>query len=285
MVAVLVLGVMGPCLVWSPAVAQQRPALTEDPQPIPEGKMLLEMGVDHAWNQTFPVSGLEGKLLRAPLLGISIALGRIAELQVDGISLSRLSISRRFEAPLSDLVTARGDRTSSVDDFVVGTKVRLLSETASRPAIGLRFATRLPNAGNEKGIGLDTMDFFQDVLIGKSFGKTRFIGRFGVAFLSDPTRGDRQNDVFTYGFSVVQDLRSVSLVLDANGHVSTRPSVPPPGTQTRGTATFGFRYSRGALRFDAGFYSGLTSDDGRTGLTGGLTWTFDNFLERSEPSP
>ena len=35
-------------------------------------------------------------------------------------------------------------------------------------------------------------------------------------------------------------------------------------------------------RFDAGFYSALTSEDGRTGLTAGLTWTFDNFLHPPE---
>ena len=30
--------------------------------------MLLEAGVDHTWTQRFPVSGLQGNLLRGPLL-------------------------------------------------------------------------------------------------------------------------------------------------------------------------------------------------------------------------
>ena len=175
-----------------------------------------------------------------------------------------------------------GNSTVSIDDFVVGAKVRLLSETAHRPSIGLHFATRLPNAGNEKGIGLDTMDFFQSVLIGKTVSSTRFIGSLGLGILSDPTQGDRQNDVLTYGFSIIQAIKSFAVVFDANGRVSTRPSTPPPGTETRGTATFGFRYKKGAIRFDVGFYRALTRDDNRTGLTGGLTWTFKSFLHPSE---
>ena len=240
-----VLGLLWLGLASSPAAAQQRPLLTEDPNTIAEDMMLLEMGLDHAWDQTFPVSGLEGNLLRAPLLGISIALGPAAEMQIDGISLSRLHINRRFDAPLADVVSSQGNSTASIDDFVVGAKVKLLSETAHRPGIGLRFATRLPNAGNEKGIGLDTMDFFQSVLIGKSFASTRLVGNLGLGILSDPTQGDRQNDVLTYGLSIVHGIKSFAVAFDANGWISMRRGTPPPGTDTRGTTTLGFRYTRG----------------------------------------
>ena len=279
-----VLGLLCLGLASSPAAAQQRPLLTEDPNTIAEDKMLLEMGVDHAWDQTFPVSGLEGNLLRAPLLGISIPLGSAAELQIDGISLSRLSINRRFDAPLADVVSSQGNSTASTDDFVVGAKVKLLSETAHRPGIGLRFATRLPNAGNEKRIGLDTMDFFQSVLIGKSFASTRLVGNLGLGILSDPTQGDRQNDVLTYGLSIVHGIKNFAVAFDVNGWISTRRGTPPPGTDTRaGQPRSAFATRGGSVRFDAGVYRGLTADDRRTGLTGGLTWTFNNFLHPSEP--
>jgi hypothetical protein len=245
--------------------------------------MLLEMGLDHAWDQTFPVSGLEGHFLRGPLLGLSTAVGPAAELQIDGMSLSRLHINRRFDAPLAASVESQGDSTFSVDDFVIGAKVRLVSETARRPAFGLRFATRLPNAGNEKGIGLDTIDFFQSILVGKSIASTRIVGNLGLGILSDPTRGDRQNDVLTYGFSIVQDIRNVAIVLDAGGWISTRAGTPPPGTDTRGTVTVGVRYTRGPVRFDSGVYRALTTEDHRVGATGGLTWTFKSPLHPSEP--
>lgn len=267
------------CLVLTiPAAAQQRPLLTEDPDPVGEGKMLIEAGIEHTRSQRYSVSGLEGNLLRGPLLGISTGVGSSAELQLDGLSWSRLAIRERFNAPLSSLVTAQGESTSSVEDLVLGTKVRLLRETSSRPSLGLRFATKLPNAGNEKGLGLDTMDFFQSLLVAKSIASTRFVGNVGMAILSDPTRGDRQNDVLTYGFSVVQSFTSFAIAGDVNGWVSTRAGVPPPGTETRGTATIGVRYPVGPVRLDGGVFTALASDDDRKGIKGGLTWTFESFL-------
>jgi hypothetical protein len=274
----VVLGLLYVCLIGIPASAQQRPLLTEDPDPVGDGKMLIEAGIDHTWTRRFPVSGLEGNLLRGPLLGISTGIGPSAELQLDGLSWSRLAIRERFEAPLSAVVESRGSSTASVEDLVLGTKVRLLRETGGRPSFGLHFATRLPNAGNEKGIGLDTMNFFQSIIVGKSVKSTRVVGNVGLAILSDPTRGDRQNDVLTYGFSVVQRLRTVAIVGDVNGWVSTRGGTPPPGTETRGTATVGLRYPIGQVRFDGGFYKGLTESDERTGVTGGITWTFESFI-------
>jgi hypothetical protein len=265
-------------LMGRSAWAQQRPLMTEDPDPVGEGKMLIEAGVDHTWTQRFPVSGLQGNIVRGPLLGISSGMGSAAELQVDGLSWSRLAIRERFDAPLSAIVQSRGSSTASVDDIVIGAKARFLRETQTRPSIGLRFATRLPNAGNEKGIGTDTMDFYQSLLVGKSIRSTRLVGNVGMGILSDPTRGDRQNDVLTYGFSVAQAMRHVAIVADVNGWVSTRAGTPPPGTDTRSTATVGFRYPLGQIRIDGGFYTALTESDARSGVTGGITWTFESFL-------
>ena len=97
-----------------------------------------------------------------------------------------------------------GDTTRGWEDAVIGAKVKLADEGAVMPAVGLRFATRLPNASNETGLGLDTMDFFQSLLVGKTVQSIRLVGNIGVGILSDPTRGDRQNDVLTYGVSVAR---------------------------------------------------------------------------------
>src|SRR4029450_12313010 len=45
-----------------PVAAQQRPLVTEDPETIPPGRVLVEGGVDFAHDQEYPVSGLEGNL-------------------------------------------------------------------------------------------------------------------------------------------------------------------------------------------------------------------------------
>ena len=70
-----------------------------------------------------------------------------------------------------------------------------MSEGPGRPSFGIRFATKLPTAGNESGLGLDTMDFSLVGLVGKTARSVRVVGNFGLGILSDPIDGDRQNDV------------------------------------------------------------------------------------------
>lgn len=270
-------------LAGSVASAQQRPLLTEDPESIGDGLVLLEAGVDHAWDETFTVSGLEGNVLRGPMLGLSFGMGALAEIQIDGISTSRLRIKDRFAAPLSDAVNATGDTTRSFDDIVVGAKVKIVTEGARMPAFALRFATRLPNASNESGLGLDTMDFFQSLLVGKTVQSVRVVGNVGLGILSDPTRGDRQNDVLTYGLSLARAIaQGTEVVAEIHGRSSTRRGTAPPGTESRGRMTFGMRHTRGSFRVDGGMFAGFTSRDPRVGLTGGITWVFASPLN---PTP
>ena len=259
--------------------AQQRPLVTEDPEPIGDGLVLLEAGFDHSWQQKYPVSGLSGDLLRWPLVGLSFGLGENAEVQIDGISRSSLTILERFDAPLSSMVDVPGDTSRGFDDLVIGTKVKIVSEANRVPAVALRFATRLPNASNETGLGLDTMDFFQSLLVAKTVQSVRVVGNVGMGILSDPIRGDRQNDVLTLGVSVARALTDQAEVVgEVNGRVSTRRGVPPPGTGSRGTMTIGLRYTRGTVRIDGGLFAGLTTLDSRVGATAGMTWVFESFL-------
>ncbi len=275
----LVGGLLGLCLAAGAAEAQQRPLLTEDPEPVGDGLVLLEAGVDRTWSHIYPVSGLKGHQLRFPRLGLSFGMGSQAEIQLEAVSMSHLVISERFAAPLAHMVEVPGDTTRGWDDAVIGAKVKLMSEGARRPAVGLRFATRLPNASNESGLGLDTMDFFQSLLVGKTVQSIRLVGNVGVGILSDPTRGDRQNDVLTYGISLARAITTASeIVGEINGRVSTRRGTPPPGTESRGRMTFGLRYTRAAVRFDAGLFTGLTSLDPKIGVTTGLTWVFRSPL-------
>lgn len=255
--------------------AQQRPLVTEDPESIGASLVLVEGGFDYLRDQPYPVSGLRGHLFRVPTLGVSIGVSSIAEVQVDGLSYQRLSVTERTDAPLSHLVNHRGDTTSDMDDIVIGAKVRIIAETDRRPAFALRFATKLPNAGNESGLGLDTMDFVNTLLVGKTFRALRVVGNFGLGILSDPTRGDRQNDVLVYGLSLAQAMPAgTELVAEINGWVNTRRADPPPGTDTTTYVRAGMRYTRGAFRLDGAVLKGLTPRDANIGFTGGFTWVF-----------
>jgi hypothetical protein len=254
------------CTAAAPAFAQQRPLVTEDPQTIGDGRMLIEAGLDYVRDADYPTSGLEGNLFRFPLIGISVGVGQ------------RLAITDRRDAPLSHMLTASGDSTWSIEDLVIGTKVRLLSEGASRPAIALRSATRLPNASNESGLGLDTMDFFSSLLFAKTVQSVRVVGNFGLGILGDPTRGDRQNDVLTYGVSFARAITNAAEVVgEINGRHDTRRGDPPPGTESRSMVRFGARYTVGTLRADAALLVGVTSNDPGIGAAAGFTYVFQAF--------
>lgn len=261
------------------AAAQQRPLVTEDPETIGPGLILLEAGYDVQRDVFYPVSGLQGNLLRAPLVGLSFGVGPIAEVQIDGGFYNRLSITSRRTAPLSSLLDFTGDRTTDIEDVVVATKIRLVPEAASRPAIGLRVATKLPNASNESGLGLDTTDFYASLLIGKTVQSIRIVTNVGIGILPDPTVGHRQNDVITYGLSVARAIRQgVEVVAEVNGRSNQRDEGDtPPGTESRAAMRAGARFTRGTVRVDGAVIVGMTSRDPSIGFAAGLTWVFRGF--------
>lgn len=264
--------------VTGSAIAQQRPLVTEDPETIGAGLILIEGGFDQQREVFYPASGLQGNLLRVPTLGVSFGVSSIAEIQIDGGLYQRLTVTDRRDGPLMNQLDFTGDQTSDVEDITIATKLRLLSETAGRPAFAVRFATRLPNAGNESGIGLDTTDFYVTGLVAKTVQSIRFVGNGGLGILGDPTRGDRQNDVVMYGFSLARAVRQgLEVVGEINGRVNVREGEPPPGTETRGAMRLGGRFTRNTVRVDAGLIFGMTSRDPGIGFTAGFTWVFRGF--------
>jgi hypothetical protein len=264
----------GATRVW----AQQRPLVTEDPETIGAGNVLFEAGFDAQRDVFYPASGLTGDLLRVPLVGFSLGFSSILELQIDGGFYDRLQIDSIEPAPLSDQLEISGDTTTDVDDIVVATKIRMVSEGPGRPSFGIRLATKLPIMTNASGLGLDTMDFHVVALIGKTTRAVRVVGNLGLGILSDPVEGDRQNDVILYGFSLARALpHGVEFVGDINGRFNTREQRTPIGTESRSTIRVGGRWTKSAMRIDGGLIFGLTSRDPSFGFTAGLTYVFHGF--------
>jgi hypothetical protein len=260
------------------AFAQQRPLVTEDPETVGAGRVLVEGGIEYAHDAIYPVSGLQGQLVRLPMVGLSIGVSSIAEIQIDQASFSHLSITSRRRAPLSDLVTATGSSTTDADDLLIGAKIRIVPEGTTRPAFGFRFATKLPNAGNESGLGLDTTDFFASILAAKTTESVRIVGNLGLGILGDPTNGNRQNDVVTYGVSFARAITNEAEVVgEINGRANTRSAGPFPGTESRSIARMGLRYTRGGWRADGAVLIGATNNDPGIGVTAGFTYVFTAF--------
>jgi hypothetical protein len=260
------------------ASAQQRPLVTEDPETIGSGLVLVEGGIDYDRDIFYPVSGLTGNRLRLPTLGVSFGVSSIAEIQIDGGIYQRLTVTDREDAPRSSTLDFSGDQTSSIDDLVIGTKVRLAPETAGRPAMGIRFATRLPTASTDSGLGLGTTDFFTSFLIGKTVQSIRVVGNVGIASLANPVEGDPHTEALTYGLSLARAVRQgVEVVGEVNGRADLRDGTPPPGTESRGAFRFGARITHGTVRIDGGVIIGMTARDPSVGFTGGFTWVFRGF--------
>lgn len=268
--------------VMAPAVAsaQSRPLATEDPEVVGPGQILFEAGVDYSQDMVYPVSGLKGNLWRVGSFGFNFGVSSIAEIQLKGGLRDHLTIASRSAAPLSSMLAIPAGETSTGDfpDGYLGAKIRFSPETATRPAMSVKFATRLPNEGNESGLGLDTMDFNFGIAVAKTVQSTRVVGNFGFGILGDPVRGDNQNDVLNYGISVAQATNSgIELVAELNGRLNTRSGTPPIGTESRSVMRLGARLTHGAVRFDAAFLAGVTERDPTWGFTAGLTWVFKAF--------
>ena len=277
--AIGVASVLAASVLWtaSPASAQQRPNITEDPETVGSGRLLVETGFDYEHDVKFPLSGLSGNLLSFPNFGFSIGLSSIAELQVDGGLYQSLKIVERVRAPLTPVLDIEGDKTSSIRDFLIGTKIRMLSEQPGRPALGFRFSTRLPNASNESGLGRDTTDFTSAFLIGKTVQSVRIVGNVGFLILEDPLQAAEQDDLLTYGLSLARAVtQGFEVVGEVNGRANFAEDVAI-GAEDRGFLRVGARYTRGSVRVDGAFMLGLSPRDPDWGFTTGFTWVVDAF--------
>ena len=261
-----------------PALAQQRPLKTEDPETVGSGRALIEAGLDYNRDAFLPVSGLRGNHLTMPAFGLSLGVSSIAEIQIDWGIYQQLSITDQVAgAPLAPMLLLDGDSTDDFGDIHIGAKVRLVSETAHRPAIGSWFSTRLPNAGNESGLGKDVQDFSSALTIGKTVQSVRVVANIGVLMIGRPTEAVAQDDLLIYGLSVA---RAVSANAELVGEFVGRANfanIVTPGAEDRGLLRFGARYTKSGVRLDGGILLGLTSYDPSLGFTGGLTWAFNAF--------
>ena len=262
----------------TPSFAQQRPLKTEDPETIGSGRMLVEAGIDYQRDVYLPVSGLRGHLFTIPDFGVSLGVSSIAEIQIDWGVYQKLNITDQVAgAPLSDLLILDGSTTDDFGDIHIGAKVKLLSETARRPAIGSWFRTRLPNAGNESGLGKDVQDFSSALTIGKTVQSVRVVANIGVTMIGKPTEAVAQDDLLIYSLSVARAISGATEVVGEFVGRANFANIVTPGAEDRGLLRFGARYTISGARFDAGILIGLTPRDPEFGVTGGFTWVFDAF--------
>jgi hypothetical protein len=258
------------------AHAQQRPLVTEDPETIGTNRILVEGGFAVEKDQENPAHGVAGDITRIGTFGVSVGISPSAEIQVDGGLIQRIDVTERlttiFPSPVATPLLA-GDRASSFDDLVIATKIRLTSESMSRPALGLRFGTKLPTASPEKGVGLGTTDFFATFLVAKTVQSVRTVGNVGIIVMGNPVTGGDQSTALGFGVSVARALTNeFEVVGELNGRLTPFEEIVPVGLGSRGVLRFAGRYTYAMLRLDFGIVAGITKRDPSFGITAGATY-------------
>jgi hypothetical protein len=259
-----------------PASAQVRAFVTEETSPVDAGQIRLSFGGFCGRDYEEPVYGLQGTLLQAPIVEAEYGLGGVAELQVAG-GLKTLWIDRRSTGPLAALLDIPGDRSSAPQDLVVATRIRVLQGRGARPELAVRLATKLPNAGNESGLGSDTTDFFVIVAGSWRLRDWRLVANLGTAVVGDPSQLGVQHDPTLYAVQVARRMNARTEIL---AEVSGRwlPGHPRrPGSENRGDVRVGLRRGADRWRLDAALVAGLTSIDASLGAAATLSRTFGPF--------
>lgn len=274
----LILAVAGLFALPAAARAQSRPLQTEDPETVGSGMVLVEAGTNYEHSEVYPASGLTGNLWRLGTFGLDFGVGSVTELQIKGGLQDFLAVTNQIPAPLSSGLTFTGTSTRGFEDLLVGAKIRVAAETASRPAIAIKFATRLPDESTASGLGLDTTDFDLDLLIAKTIQSVRIVGNVGYGILGDVTNPIAQNHVLNYGMSVARAVKpGVEIVGEWNGRWNPNSTDPAPGDESRSEMRLGSRFTRGPVRIDGALIIGVTNFDPTWGATFGLTWVFRAF--------
>ena len=255
--------------------AQQRPLVTEDPETIGAGRILLEGGFELGADQENEAYGIEGDITRIGIFGVSVGISPSAEIQIDGGLVQRLNVTERTpNAPLfSTTPLAAGDRSSSVEDLIVATKIRFASETETRPAFGMRFGTKLPTADPDKGVGLGTTDFFVSALVAKTVQSVRTVGNVGLFVLANPEDAQEPATALGFGLSVARAVTNAfEVVGELNGRLTPFQKIVPAGLESRGVFRLAGRYTHSMLRLDFGLLAGITNRDPSFGISAGATY-------------
>ena len=258
------------------AAAQQRPLITEDVDIISPGSMRIQAGVDFVQRARYPVSGLEGDLTRAGVIGVNIGLAPNVEVQIQGVAQNFLAINSRTTSAIPLDLATTANSTHDTGDFTLWTKIKVRNESGNWPSVGFRFGVELPNSSQGTGIGLNQTNAYGQLLLGKKFGQNARVNTFanlGIGILNAPTEHFSQNDVFTYGLAgIVRLNKTFSMVGEVNGRQNTRPGNGPLGTESQGEARLGMQVRASGLRFDFAGIAGLTKFSPRSGVTVGVTY-------------
>ncbi|MFN0112957.1 MAG: hypothetical protein ACKVZH_29200 [Blastocatellia bacterium] len=273
------LTVLAMTLIALPALAQQRPLVTEDVEIVKPGSVRFEFGFDFLQDKNFTLSGLNGDMTRFGVVSATFGLAPNVEFESGGTLQNFLSVNRQFRPSAVPLNLSQGtNSTHDAGDFYLATKIKLRPETKRMPGVGFRFGAELPNSNQSRGIGVNQINFFATTLVGKSFGKRiRVVGNLGLGILTAPIDRFTQNDVLLYGLGMSYLYNDrVTLVGEVNGRYNTRGQAPL-GTESDGAARLGARIRAAGLVWDIAGIKGIHKNSAKSGITFGVSYEANLF--------
>ncbi|MFZ0819330.1 MAG: hypothetical protein WAM91_04625 [Candidatus Acidiferrales bacterium] len=261
-----------------PVRAQDRPLQTSDAEVIAPGSIRAQVGFDFLQDETFPLSGLNGDLTNVGVVNLRMGLGRIVEVQIQGMIQEFLSIKSQG-ASFVALNLPGANSTNDIGDFSMWTKIHLLDEGDHRPAFAMRFGYGMPNSNQARGIGPNASNIYGEGIIEKHFGKLDVFGDLGLAILTSPNALYSQNDETLYGAAFRYPInRRVTVLGEVAGRQSIRAiNTGLVGTNSTGQARLGLQIFASGLVWDFAGVAGLTKNDPRAGFTFGVSRDFQLF--------
>jgi hypothetical protein len=243
------------------------PLQTEEAKALSHGHAEAVLGMGYTKDQRFPLFTPEGAiesqdLLSLPRIALNVGLGDWVEIQA---SFEMLYLDEELDSGDADTTYGAGDAR-------LFTKLYLLEDRNWRPAAGLHFGAKLPNASVDDRLGTDETDFLIAVLLSKELGWVSAHLNLGLALLGNPGPtaptpqpfdSDGQDDLFTYAAAI-----------------SSRPLVGPGATTVRLLAELagqeGSRFDNDRASFRGGVQIGSGAWQVYTGISAGLVAASEN---------
>jgi hypothetical protein len=240
------------------AAAQTRPLQTEEAHTAAAGRIVLEAGASFMSAEPNFQTGQPRQRWDVPVLNLVYSPAANVELDLEWVG-RVIAVDDKHFGNVSDF-----------GDVTLRSKLRLVDEYGSRPAVAVRFGVTLPETNEAKGLGPNTLRMQAQALVSKTIARVAVHGNAGLAIQDAPLSPHLQSDFLAYGIALVYamgdrlDVVAEGAGLVGHGH---------PGAEARNEVRAGLRYGKGRVRWDAAARRGLSDADGTWGFTAGLRWT------------
>lgn len=125
------------------------------------------------------------------------------------------------------LIARVDDDTRAHDwgDLTIATKIHVLDEDDTSPAVGIRSAVKLPNTTYlPHGLGSDQTDYYIHILASKRVTAVEFRTNIGLGIIGNPRSAGSQDDIYTIGAAAIFPLENpIRMFLEFYGFTGTSP--------------------------------------------------------------